>query len=164
MAAQLARWNGASVVGTVRRTADITRVGAAVCDSVIALDDPDPVSAIRAVAGAVHRVIEVSLSGNVDLDAAVVADGAVIAAYASGADRPEIPFWPLLFANVSIQMLGSDDFPSEAKRRAVLDLVSAAAAGAVTVAVAARHPLQDVAQSHEDVDAGAHGRVLLTIA
>lgn len=80
MAAQLARWNGASVIGTVRRTEDLTKVDAAVCDSVVALDEPDPASAIRGVAGGVHRVVEVSLSDNADLDAAVVVDGAVIAA------------------------------------------------------------------------------------
>jgi NADPH2:quinone reductase len=47
-----------------------------------------------------------------DLDAAVVRNGAVLAAYASPKDRPELPFWPLLFANVTIRLLGSDDFPS----------------------------------------------------
>jgi NADPH:quinone reductase len=118
MAAQLARWNGASVFGTVRRTEDVQEVAPTVCDRVVALDDPDPVSAIRAVAGGVHRVVEVSLSDNVDLDAAVVADGAVIAAYASRVDRPSVPFWPLLFANVTLRVLGSDDFPAEAKRLA----------------------------------------------
>ena len=163
MAAQLARWNGASVVGTVRRAEDIRAVAPTTCDWVVALDDRDPVSAIRAVAGGVHRVVEVSLSDNVDLDAAVVADGAVIAAYASRADRPSVPFWPLLFANVTLRMLGSDDFPSEAKGLAVRDLVDAAAEGALTAGIAARYPLVDVARSHDYVDAGAHGRVLLTI-
>ncbi|MDT5068188.1 MAG: NADPH:quinone reductase [Mycobacterium sp.] len=164
MAAQLARWNDATVVGTVRRTDDLAKVDSAVCDSVVALDDPDSVSAIRALVGGVHRVVEVSLSDNVDLDAAVAVDGAVIAAYASGANRPCIPFWPLLFANVSVQMLGSDDFPSLAKKIAVQDLTSAAATGALTQPVSARYPLTDVARSHDHVDAGVHGRVLLAIA
>lgn len=163
MAAQLARWNGASVVGTVRRSEDVRDVAPAICDWVVALDDPDPVSAIRAVADGVHRVVEVSLSDNVDLDAAVVAAGAVIAAYASRGDRPSVPFWPLLFANVTLRMLGSDDFPREAKGLAVQDLVNAAAEGALTAGIAARYPLVDVARSHDHVDAGAHGRVLLTI-
>jgi NADPH2:quinone reductase len=163
MAARLARWNGASVVGTVRRAVDVPDVAPATCDWVVALDDPDPVSAIGAVAGRVDRVIEVSLSDNVDLDAAVVADGAVIAAYASRVDRPSVPFWPLLFANVTLRMLGSDGFPSEAKRLAVHDLTNAAADGALTAAIAARYPLSDVARSHDYVDAGSRGRVLLAI-
>jgi len=69
----------------------------------------------------------------------------------------------LLFANVTLRMLGSDDFPSEAKGLAVRDLVDAAAEGALTAGIAARYPLVDVARSHDYVDAGAHGRVLLTI-
>ncbi|MCU1700422.1 MAG: oxidoreductase [Mycobacterium sp.] len=158
------RWNGASVIGTVRRAEDVQEIDAAVCDSVVALGDSYAVSAIRAVAGGVHRVIEVSLSDHVDLDAAVVADGAVIAAYASRGDRPSVPFWPLLFANVSVRMLGSDEFTLLAKTLAVQDLTSAAAIGALTVPVSARYPLTDVPRSDDHVDAGAHGRVLLTIA
>lgn len=58
------------------------------------------------------------------------------------------PVLPLLFANVSLRMLGSDDFSSTAKRLAVQDLAEAAAAGALTAAVSARYPLTDVAGSH----------------
>ena len=58
-----------------------------------------------------------SFSDNADLDAAVVANDAVIAAYASRADRPELPFWPLLFANVTLRLLGSDDFSQSPPRR-----------------------------------------------
>ena len=32
-------------------------------------------------------------------------------------DRPDFPFWPMLFDNIAIRLLGSDDFPVEAKRR-----------------------------------------------
>jgi hypothetical protein len=74
----------------------------------------------------VHRVVEVSLSDNADLDNAVVANGAVIAAYATRVDRTEIPFWNLLFNNVVLRLVGSDDFPEEAKRQAARDLTAAA--------------------------------------
>src|SRR3954452_18321597 len=48
MAAQLAAWNGATVIGTVRRSSDLAEVDDAVGHGV-ALDDVDPVSAIRRV-------------------------------------------------------------------------------------------------------------------
>jgi NADPH2:quinone reductase len=164
LAAQLARWNGASVVGTVRRTRDVEMVDTTVCDAIIALDGPTPVQAIRDVTPeGVDRIIEVSVSDNIDLDTAVVADGAVIAAYASRVARPGIPFWPLLFANVTLRMMGSDDFPVAARQLAVRDLTSAAAAGALKVTVAERYSLTDIASSHDRVDAGARGRVLVTI-
>jgi hypothetical protein len=54
---------------------------------------------------------EVAFSDNADLDAAVAAPDGVIAAYATRSDRPDFPFWPMLFANLTIRLLGSDDFP-----------------------------------------------------
>jgi hypothetical protein len=63
---------------------------------------------------------------------AVVRNGAVLAACASPKDRPELPFWPMLFANVTIRLLGSDNFPAEAKDAAARDLTEAAARSALT--------------------------------
>ena len=87
----------------------------------------------------VDRVVEVALSENADLDAAGVVNDAVIAAYATRADSPEIPFWPMLFANVTLRLLGSDDFPAEAKQQAARDLTGTAAAGLDAFPVDVRH-------------------------
>jgi NADPH:quinone reductase len=183
LAAQLARWGGATVIGTVRTDAEtdaetdaqagakaeaeagpVARHGA---DHVVSLQAgcADSVAAIRDLApGGVDRVIEVALSANADLDAAVVRNGAVLAAYASARDRPELPFWPLLFANVTIRLLGSDDFPQAAKDTAARDLTRAAADGALSVRVGRGFPLAEIAAAHELVESGAAGgRVLLTI-
>jgi NADPH:quinone reductase len=67
----------------------------------------------------------VDFSDNAELDNAVVANNAVIAAYATRADRPELPFWPMLFANVTLRLQGSDDFSALAKRSAAADLTVA---------------------------------------
>jgi NADPH2:quinone reductase len=164
MAAQLARWRGATVIGTVTRGSDLARVDPAVVPHAVALDAGDAAEAVRAVAPeGVNRVIEVSLSDNAGLDAAVVANDAVIAAYASRADQPQLPFWPLLFANVTLRLLGSDDFPAQAKRQAARDLTAAAAVGALKVSIAARYPLQEIAKAHDHVDAGSRGRILVTL-
>jgi NADPH2:quinone reductase len=164
LAAQLARWGGATVLATVRRSADLTHVDPAVVSHAVALDQDDPAAEIRANAPrGVDRIIEVSLSDNADLDNAVAAVDAVIAAYATRSDRTEIPFWPLLFNNVTLRLLGSDDFPTEAKRQAVRDLTAAAAVGALNIAIGDRYPLEDIAKAHDRVDAGGHGRVLVTV-
>ncbi|MFH8774409.1 MULTISPECIES: NADPH:quinone reductase [unclassified Streptomyces] len=164
LAAQLARWGGATVIGTVRRGGDLGRVDPAVVSHAVALDTGDPATAIRSYApDGVQRIIEVSLSANADLDNAVAALDAVIAVYGTGADRTEIPFSPLLFNNVTLRLLGSDDFPAAAKRQASRDLTAAAAVGALTVEVADRYPLKDIGEAHERVDAGACGRVLVGI-
>ncbi|MFD5755460.1 NADPH:quinone reductase [Streptomyces sp. NPDC127044] len=164
LAAQLARWGGATVLATVRRGDDLDRVDPAVVSHAVALDSADPAAAIRTCAHrGVDRIIEVALSDNADLDTAVAATDAVIAAYASRADRTEIPFWPLLFNNVTLRLLGSDDSPAEARRQAARDLTAAAAVGALTVDVGDRYPLEDIAKAHDRVDAGGRGRVLVTI-
>lgn len=163
LAAQLARWAGAEVICTVRRSRHLDRVDRDL-GPCVALDEGDPASAIRAHApGGVDRIVEVSLSDNADLDDAVVANGATIAAHATREDRTTIPFWTMLFANVTLRLLGSNDFPREAKQDAARDLTTAAAAHALSVEVSRRYPLAQIAEAHDRVDAGARGRVLLDI-
>ena len=164
LAAQLARWGGATVIGTVRASSDLERVGPGSVAHPVALDDTDPVAAIRAHApDGVDRVVEVAFSDNVELDAAVASIGATIAAYASRGERSELPFWPMLFDNLTIRLLGSDDFPAAAKQQAASDLTAAARDGALSIPVGAVVPLDGVAEAHELVDRGVDGRVLVAL-
>lgn len=164
LAAQLARWGGATVIGTVVHTADLDGVDRAVVPHVVALDQSDPAAAIRAHApDGVDRIVEVALSDNGDLDASVVANEAVIATYFSRGHRIDLPFAPLLFANVTLRLLGSDDFSFDAKQHAARDLTAAAAAGALSVRVGAVLPLADIAAAHNRVDAGGGGRILVRL-
>ena len=164
VAAQLARWGGAEVIATVRRTSDIEAVDPAVATHVVALDQPDPAGQVRGHApDGVDRVVEVAFSHNVDLDAAVAANNAVIAAYGTHEDRPAFPFRPLLWANVTIRLLGSDDFPVAAKREAASALTAAARDGALSIPTGDPLPLDRIAEAHDRVDAGARERVLISL-
>jgi NADPH2:quinone reductase len=163
LAAQLAHWGGATVIGTVKRTSDLDEVDPAFWHAV-ALDQEQPAEAIRAQAPrGVDRIIEVAFSENADLDAAVAANDGVIAAYATRRDRPEFPFWQMLFANLTIRLLGSDDFPLAAKRQAAADLNIAAREKALRIPVDSPLPLDRIAEAHDRVDAGVRARVLLAI-
>jgi NADPH2:quinone reductase len=142
---------------------DLERVDSAV-EHAVALDQPQPAEAIRAHAPqGVDRIIEVAFAENADLDAAVAANDGVIAAYATRRDRPEFPFWPMLFANLTIRLFGSDDFPPAAKRQAAAELTTAAREGALRIPVGNPLPLDRIAEAHDRVDAGARERVLLAI-
>ena len=163
LAAQLALWGGAKVIATVRRVDDLKHVNPAITHA-MALDHPDPVGAIRALAaGGVDRVIEVSFSDNVDLDAAVLKNNGVIAAYATRGDRPDFPFWPMLFENIVVRLLGSDDFPIPSKQQAAADLTDAAREGALSLAIGTPLPLERIAEAHDRVDSGTRDRVVLAI-
>ena len=164
LAAQLAAWAGATVIGTVRRTSDLDQVRNPSAAHVIALDQPDPAAAIReAAGGGVDRIIEVAFSENIDLDAAVVKNNAIIAAYATRNDRPDFPFWPMLFDNITIRLLGSDDFPVSAKHQAAQDLTMAAEQGAISIPIGHPLPLAETAMAHDRVDAGTRSRVLVIV-
>jgi NADPH2:quinone reductase len=164
-AVELAAWAGARVLATVRSPADAEPVRRLGADEAIVLGD-DAARDIRARAPAgVDRIVEVALDANAELDAAVAAPGAVIAAYASHDPAPRLPFWPLLFNNVTLRLLGSDDFPADARRQAVADIQSALAAGRLQPRIAARLPLDRIADAHELVERPRRpGRVLLTVA
>ena len=164
LAAQLARWAGATVIGTVRTGAETGQVSPSVAAHVVSLESDAAAQIRRLATDGVDRIVEVALSANADLDSAVVRNGAVIAAYASPRDRAELPFWPLLFANVTIRLLGSDDFPQEAKDAAARDLTAAAEQSALAVPVAETFPLARIAAAHELVESGrAPGRVLVAL-
>lgn len=164
LAAQLAHWGGATVVSTVRRRDDLTQLTGPATARAVALDSPDPAGAIREHApDGVDRIIEVAFSDNIDLDAAVARNGAVIAAYATRDGRPAFDFWPMLFDNISIRLLGSDDFPVQARQHAAADLTAAARDGALTPPIADPFPLDQAAAAHEQVDADNRRRVLLAL-
>ena len=164
LAAQLARWAGATVIGTMRTDAEAGQAATGAVGHVVSLES-DPAAAIRRLApDGVDRIVEVALSANADLDAAVVRNGAVLAAYASGQKRTELPFWPMLFQNLTIRLLGSDDFPGQAKEAAARDLTAAAAQSALFIPVAGTFPLARIAAAHELIESGtAAGRVLISL-
>lgn len=93
LASQLANWAGATVIGTVRRSGDGQLVDESAVAHVAALDQPDAGSR-HSRSGTRRRGPDHRgrlLSENIDLDAAVVKNGAVIAAYATRQDRSDFP-------------------------------------------------------------------------
>ena len=165
VALQMAHRAGARVLAVVRRAEQLPAVRTMGAAEAWLADDPALVEQIRDAAPAgVHRVAEVDFAAHIDVDAAVMATGGVISAYYSSADRPGIPYWKLAFADVSLRLLGSDDFPPAVKAEAARELTAALLEGRLRASIAARLPLHDIALAHEQVERGAGGRVLLGLA
>jgi len=108
-------------------------------------------------------VVEVAFDANVELNSQILAGGGVIASYGTAAIHPSIPYWPLAFANATIRLLGSDDFPVPAKAQATADLTAGLRDGALQITIAQRYRLEDIATAHDAVAAGSHGRIVLTL-
>ena len=165
VALQMAHRGGARVFAVVRRAEHLPAVRAMGAAQAWLADDPALVDQVRQAAPAgVHRIAEVDFAAHIDVDAAVIATGGAISAYYSSADRPGIPYWTLAFADVSLRLLGSDDFPPAVKAEAARELTAALLEGRLRAAIAARLPLDDIARAHEQVERGAGGRVLLSLA
>lgn len=165
IATQLAAWAGALVIGTVRKVADVERTRQLGASHVVNTGAEDAVARIRAIApGGVDRVLEVAFGPNAELNSQVVSQGAVIASYSTPEPEPVLPYWPLAFQNVVIRLLGSDDFPKEARQRAADDLVSCLAAGALRSEIRELFPLDRIVDAHRAVEKPTEsGRVVVAI-
>ena len=164
IATQMARRDGAHVIAVVRDHDQQQRALRLGAHTAFLADSPKLADAIHDDApDGVHRIAEVDLAAHIDLDAEVIAIGGVICSYFSAADRPEIPYWQLGFADTTLRLLGSDDFPPAVKARAARELTAALADGSLRSTIAARFPLEDIAHAHELVEQGAPGRVLIEL-
>ncbi len=75
-----------------------------------------------------------------------------------------MPFWPLVFKNIRMFFLGSDDFPAEAKAAAARDLNAALEAKWAGFEDVHRFALSEIAEAHEYVESRkARGRVVVTL-
>jgi len=163
IATQMAVRDGANVIAAVRPTQK-PRAAQLGAHHVLDSDDPELPAAIRAVApGGVDRIAEVDFSDHIELDADVIAIGGVICSYYSAADRPSLPYWKLGFADTTLRLLGSDDFPTAVKADAARELTAALLDGSLRSVIAERVPLSEIARAHELVERGVDGRVVVTV-
>jgi NADPH2:quinone reductase len=131
----------------------------------VVLSGDESAARVGAVApDGIDHIVEVAFAANIAMDERMLKLGASIATYASNAPDAPIPFWPLVFKNVRVFFLGSDDFPLDAKRVAAQDLSNAIQQGWVGLPVGARFALADIAQAHAVIEARkGPGRVLITV-
>jgi NADPH:quinone reductase len=163
-AVQLARFAGARVIGTVRSSFDQATAREAGAHEVI-LNDNQLVSRVRAIApNCIDHIVEVAFGANIEADVELLKSGGSIASYATDNAAPKIPFWQMVFKNIRMFFLGSDDFPKEAKVQAARDLNAALEAGWPGFDIAERIALTDIARAHELVEHPARpGRVVVLL-
>jgi NADPH:quinone reductase len=163
-AVQLARQAGAKVIGTVRSSSDEPTARQAGAHEVV-LSDQELVPQVRRLApDGIDHIVEVAFGANLENDMELLKTGGSIATYATDSPTPKIPFWQMVFKNIRIFFLGSDDFPKEAKTSAAQDLNRALEAGWSGFEIGERIPLSDIARAHELAERPVrHGRVIVTL-
>lgn len=164
----MARHAGARVIATVRSEADgaeARRAGAHEVVQTASASTEEIAERIGTLAPeGVDHVVEVAFDANVAVDEQVLNQGGSIAAYATREGEPVLPFWPLVFKNVRIDFLGSDDFPLAAKTSAAAALNAALRSGWHGPRIDARHALDEIAAAHVAVEQRrASGRVVLLL-
>jgi NADPH:quinone reductase len=164
----LARHAGAMVIATVRLEHDVAVARRAGAHHVVVTGDLGTSGIVELVQShspaGVDHIVEVAFDANIAVDEQVLKVGGSIATYATGKPTPAIPFWQLVFKNVSVFFLGSDDFPAAAKIVAARDLNEALKGGWPGFEVEGRFPLEAIASAHEAVEQRkVSGRVILSL-
>jgi NADPH2:quinone reductase len=163
LAVQLAVWGGARVIATCSAR-DVDRVRAAGAHAV--LDYRSDTLAADIIASnegmPVDRVLEVEFGANVAMNAEVVAINGTIAAYGSQAEMaPTLPFGPLLFKAVTLDIILIYLLPLAARRERIMRLHRALSEGALHCPVNKVFTLDDCVAAHDAVLAGGRDGAIL---
>lgn len=167
-AIQLAAWNGAHVIATVRRPEHVAETLGAGADLVLLLGHDDVAAEVRsATSGAgVDRIVDVAVGANLDVDLACLASGGVISAYAtdSGSDELAVPVVRAMVANAAIRFVYVYTVPPQEKSAAVADIDDCLRDGGLRPRIGLVLPLTRTAEAQQAVESGTvSGRVLIRI-
>lgn len=165
-AVQLARRAGARVIGTVRSSEDELTAKNAGAHEVVRNDSAGEFSTgmKKLAPDGVDHIVEVAFGANIAADVDLLKMNGSIATYATNLGTPTIPFWQMVFKNVRLFFLGSDDFSTEQKSAAARDLNAALEAGWSGFEIAERVPLSEIARAHELVEHPTRqGRVVVML-
>ena len=163
LAVQLAKWGGARVIATCSPK-DMDAVRAAGADHVIDYRADDlPAQVLAANDGAfVETIVEVEFGINIAMDTEVIAPNGRIAAYGAAKElSPTLPFYPLLFKAVTIDIILIYLLPPAEREQTITRLHNALSDGALDCPVEKIYSLADTARAHEAVEAAMRSGAIL---
>jgi len=166
-AIQMAGLLGAQrVIATVSNAQKAILAQQAGADLVLDYRNDDVIARVREAAGdaGVDRVIEVDFAANVATDLAIVKSEGDIIVYGSGKPEIAMPFFPAIVKNVRVRFMIVYNLTPEDRTAAIAQLTSWLEQGRLQHNVAARLPLDRIAEAHELVESGrAVGNVVVEI-
>jgi NADPH2:quinone reductase len=167
-AIQWARHAGATVIATASNPDDKAACLAAGADHVVDHRAEDFARQVLAASGGelIDRVVDPEFGANLPVSIAVLRVGGTIAAYGS-AKKPEpaLPFYRMMYKDLTLHTIIVYAMPDSAKDHAVADINSALSGGWLKHRIAHSMPLDDIAAANELVEGGTvRGAVILNVA
>ncbi|MEM9168018.1 MAG: NADPH:quinone reductase [Pseudomonadota bacterium] len=166
LAVQAAVASGATVFTTVRGAASEADMRGLGAHHVFDYGDEDLSEQILAASSGapMDRIIEVEFGKNLKTDTAVIAEGGVITSYGSATDMtPVLPFYPLMFKAVTIELMLVYVLRKDARDRAVAAWDALLHAKALDFQIGVVFALADCAQAHGKAAAGGrNGAIILS--
>ncbi|MCG7494124.1 NADPH:quinone reductase [Thalassobius sp. Cn5-15] len=167
LAVQIAKTSGARVISTAGNAAQQEAARQAGADAVLGYNDPDLAAGILAANDGqpVDQIVEVEFGRNAEVSTAVIAERGRIVAYGSAKDRtPMLPFYPLMFKGVTLEMALVYILSESARRTTEAQLTTLLEQGALDIRIAHTLPLEACAEAHDRIANGQRaGSVILTI-
>jgi NADPH2:quinone reductase len=157
-AVQWAKSAGAHVIATAGRDETLQHARNAGADRVLNYRTDDvPRRVLELTGGAgVERVIDVEFGANLVTTLKLIRTNGVIATYSSTQARePVLPFYPLMFKDITVRFVLVYTMPEAAKHQAADDITRFLRAGKLKHRVAEQHWLADIARAHETIERGA---------
>ncbi len=156
-AIQWARSAGARVIATASKADDERSCRELGADAVVNHREPGWGERVKAANGGVpvDRVVEVEFGANLPEVLHCIRVGGTIATYSSmQVPEPKLPFYRMMFMDLTLRMMLVYVMPDEAKAAAIADIGRSLAAGRLRHRVARRLPLERLAEANELVERG----------
>lgn len=167
LAVQVAVASGARVFATARGAAGCAAAKEAGAEQVFDYSAPDLAEQVLEASGGalMDRIVEVEFGANAETNARLIAERGTIAAYGSAKDMaPVMPFYPLMFKAVRLELVLVYLLSTEQRAQCISDLASLLERKALNLRVADILPLSDCAKAHDIVASGQRaGAVLLEV-
>lgn len=165
-AVQMAKAAGAkTVIATASTPLSLETAKDAGADHVLNYRMDDLSTAIMDLSGGIDHVIESEFGLNADMLAKVLNVDGSIASYGSAqVMRPEIPFYPLMFKNITFTMLLVYLLNHKDRQRTVDAIDNWLSDNSISELIALQMPLAETYKAHEAVENGGKaGSVILTM-
>jgi NADPH2:quinone reductase len=166
-AIQWASQAGANVIATASNDEDKTTCLDAGAHHVVNHRSDDVIAQILSASDGdlIDRVVDVEFGTNLPISVEVLKVGGVIATYSSTQiPEPKIPFFRMMYKDLTLRAIIVYAMPEEAKLQAIEDINNALSDDALQHRIAASMPLDEIVRANEVIEQGSiRGAVVLTI-